>query len=149
MYTHRHRIHKPRVKRWWKMASRTSWYCVSCLSSQMKWMYPSCFSPPCCRLLSLVFCPTGHVYYPLMNDTGNPICAYYSHCTVSAIHPTSEPQGCVICFNRALLISAGPIIKALLERPFTGRLHSVSRYSAWFQWALQVQFEIMSNVLWG
>lgn len=86
-------LHTTRVKRWWEMASQTSWYCVSCLSSQMKWMYPSCRSPPRCSPLSLVFWPTGHIYYPMMNDTENRICAYYSHCTVSAIHHASAASG--------------------------------------------------------
>ena len=36
--------------------------------------------------------------------------------------PRLKTQGRVICFNRALLISAGPIKKALLKRLFTGML---------------------------
>lgn len=66
---------------------------LSFIAHEMNVSLP-CLSPPGRSSLSLVFWPTGHIYYPLMNDTENRICAYCSRCTVSAIHPapeTSEP----------------------------------------------------------
>lgn len=70
---------------------------------------PRCSSP------SLVFWPAGHINYPLMNDTENSISTYYSHRTLSAIHPAAVASGSHDLLQKALLIAAGLIIKALLQ----------------------------------
>lgn len=133
--------HKTRVKTRWKMASQTSWYCVSCLSSQMKWMYP--LLPLSSSPLLALSCFSGLL--------GTSITLWWMTLRIISVLTTLTvqcqqfilrltPQGRMICFNRTLLISAGPIKKALLESFFHENI-TVSIFLGWFQRPEHVQFE--------
>lgn len=86
---------------------------ILCLLSLI-WDEMSASLLPRCSSPFLVFCPTGHINYPLMNDTENRNGAYHSYCTVSAIHLVSENLALYDSLHKALLISERAIIKALL-----------------------------------